>query len=77
MKTWGLILVIVATCAACSTPRSSVPSGLPTEPYVGPATTAPVDFDRADATGRPAPRKTTRDLSCEMAAQCTMLMAAF
>jgi hypothetical protein len=48
MKAWGLIFSIVTMCAACSTPRPILPISSPIEPYVGPALSAPIDFDRAD-----------------------------
>ena len=49
MKTWGLSFSIIMVCAACSTLRTTMPISSPIEPYVGPALSSPVEFDRADA----------------------------
>lgn len=48
MKTWGLILSVLMLCAACSTPRPSLPVGWPEDSYGGPSLPSPVDSDRAD-----------------------------
>ncbi len=48
MKAWGLLFSIAMLCAACSTQRTSLPISSPIEPYVGPALSVPVEFDRAD-----------------------------
>lgn len=77
MKAWGFILVTVAACAACSTPQNVVPVSSPIQPFVGPPLTAPLDFDRADATQKRALHEATPNLSCRATAQCTMLLAAF
>jgi hypothetical protein len=49
MKAWGLILSVLMLCAACSTPRPSLPVGWPEDSYGGPSLPSPVDLDRADA----------------------------